>query len=338
MSRRKRSRTCWVSSAATTVQGYYRSAPDDRQGDPLAGRRHAADGRSANPLSATAASAGVAPRARPRLRSTSSTTEQRGPSFDPLVVDDSVTGVGSSHETVQKGACDEIARLALVFFSSFPVACSGTDDDPVRSTNAPHHLTIRRSPRERSRPGSSAVSPRCWPPANGSWAHLRRPVYIVITGPLVRADVEPILAKLETAEPRRRLLRPGNWAAEHAAPRCGLVEAGQTVGNAGDMKSLKPALSPKKLRKAILKEERALLAEGSRPGPFMMFDGCPGPAPAAGRRMRSDTARCAPFSGGKGTAEDVAKRVLDDVEPGSMVELRADRPSNVAALGKSSVV
>ena len=148
------------------------------------------------------------------------------------------------------------------------------------------------------------------------------------------ADLDPILAELEAAEAAAGFFIRGNWAAAHRSAMQAIVDAGQIVGNAGDMKALKAAQSPKKLRKAILKGERALLKRGVDPRPFLTFDGAPDRralrvAGALGYRSVR-----ASIVGGKGTAGDVAKRVLGDVVPGSIVELRADRPSNVAALGR----
>jgi hypothetical protein len=229
----------------------------------------------------------------------------------------------------------KIARLALVFLLVVPIACSGSDDEPSaldERTAPPHDQSEPRGndPVQLERRPPKVLAPSEWVMGSPK----KDQVFVVINGPIVGADVEPILTELEGAEAAAGFFVRGNWAKAHRSAMQAIVEAGQMVGNAGDMKALKPAQSPKKLRKAILKGERALLKRGVDPRPFLTFDGAPDRralrvAGALGYRSVRAT-----IAGGKGTAADVAKRVLGDVESGSIVELRADRPSNVAALGK----
>ena len=228
-----------------------------------------------------------------------------------------------------------IARLVLVFLLIVPIACSGSDDPPSaldERTAPPHDQSDPggNDPVELERRPPKVLAPSEW--VMGS--RTKDQVFVVINGPLVGADVEEILAELGAAEAAAGFFVRGNWAKTHRSAMQAIVEAGQMVGNAGDMKALKPTQSPKRLRKAILKGERSLLKRGVDPRPFLTFDGAPDRralrvAGALGYRSVRAT-----IAGGKGTASEVAKRVLGDVESGSIVELRADRPSNVAALGK----
>ena len=232
-----------------------------------------------------------------------------------------------------------LARLTLVLLLvAVSVSCSGSDDGPSAGGGP------KPSPRESADPGADpgtgsgklkrkppqALSPSQW--VTGS--QKKDSVFLVFEGPMAGADVDAVLADLEAEGAEAGFFIRGHWAGTHATAMEAIVADGAVVGNAGDRKALKPELRPKKLRRSILKGERALLRRGVDPRPFLTFDGAPDRRALRVAGTLGYRSVRATISGGRGAADDVARRVLKEVQPGSIVELRADRASNVAALPK----